>query len=224
MSLTGRVINRGYLSLLGKPRMIKYSGTSGATSGLNGSNDLSELNHIKQYLNDTFVQPLLTRDLKSIKNNQYNFTYLNEELKKYQKSSPEEVNLYLQIVRFAQESVVILQKNAELEEKMMGEMMMGIITHIPSIILKPEFEIYKSFFGIPPNGKFDIEALKTVKNILKNNLGSNYNIIENLLLQIYKKPQKEKVGNFTFATPYRNEKNKWKEQRNHFLGNGYTLD
>ena len=59
---------------------------------------------------------------------------------------------------------------------------MSIVTHVPSIILKPEFEIYKTFFGMPPRGKFDINAIKVIKNIIERNLGANYDTIETALI------------------------------------------
>jgi hypothetical protein len=216
MSLTG-VVNCGFLSLTGQ------SSLSIVGQQPHGKY-IKKLNDLKKYLNDTFVQPLLVRDLEYIKQNKYNFTYLNDQLLKYKHLDPEEVELYLQIVRFAQEAVVVMQKNEELEEKMMGDMMMGIVTHVPAIILKPEFEIYKTFFGTPPNGKFDIEAVKTIRELLKNNLGVNYEVIQTLLLDIYEQPNKRKVGNFTYAVPFRKQNDDYTEERNHSLGNDYTLD
>ena len=216
MSLTGGV-SCGFLSLTGE--------TSFGIIGQHPNQKrIKKLNELKVYLNDTFVQPLLVRDLEFIKQNKYNFTYLNEQLLKYKHLDPEEVELYLQIVRFAQEAVVVMQKNEELEEKMMGDMMMGIVTHVPAIILKPEFEIYKTFFGTPPNGKFDIEAVKTIRDLFKNNLGVNYDVIQRLLLEIYEKPNKRKVGNFTYAVPFRKQNDDYIEERKHYLGNDYTLD
>lgn len=216
MSLTG-VVNCGFLSLTGQSNL--------SIVGQQPHNKyVKKLNHLKKYLNDTFVQPLLVRDLEYIKQNKYNFSYLNEQLLKYKHLNPEEVELYLQIVRFAQEAVVVMQKNEELEEKMMGDMMMGIVTHVPAIILKPEFEIYKTFFGTPPNGKFDIEAVKTIRTILSNNLGSNYDVIKRLLLEIYEEPNKQTIGNFTYAVPFRKQNDDYTEERNHYLGNDYTLD
>lgn len=216
MSLTG-VVNCGFLSLTGQSSL-----------GIIGQEPqrkyIKKLNNLKKYLNDTFVQPLLIRDLEYIKQNKYNFTYLNDQLLKYKHLDPEEVELYLQIVRFAQEAVVVMQKNEELEEKMMGDMMMGIVTHVPAIILKPEFEIYKTFFGTPPNGKFDLEAVKTIRELLKNNMGVNYEVIETLLLNIYEQPNKRKQGNFTYAIPFRKENSDYTEERDHSLGNDYTLD
>ena len=216
MSLTG-VVNCGFLSLTGQ------SSLSIVGQQPHGKY-IKKLNDLKKYLNDTFVQPLLVRDLEYIKQNKYNFTYLNEQFLRYKHLDPEEVELYLQIVRFAQEAVVVMQKNEELEEKMMGDMMMGIVTHVPAIILKPEFEIYKTFFGTPPNGKFDIEAVKTIRELLKNNMGVNYEVIQILLLDIYEQPNKRKVGNFTYAVPFRKQNNDYTEERNHSLGNDYTLD
>tara|TARA_Y100001970_G_scaffold250758_1_gene322870 strand:+ start:4206 stop:4859 length:654 start_codon:yes stop_codon:yes gene_type:complete len=217
MSLTGLVNNSGFMSLTGQSSLTIISQEPHGKY-------IKKLNHLKKYLNDTFVQPLLVRDLEYIKQNKYNFSYLNEQLLKFKHLDPEEVDLYLQIVRFAQEAVVVMQKNEELEEKMMGDMMMGIVTHVPAIILKPEFEIYKTFFGTPPNGKFDIEAVKTIRTILSNNLGSNYDIIKTLLLDIYEEPNKQTVGNFTYAIPYRKQNDDYTEERNHYLGNDYTLD
>ena len=217
MSLTGIVSSNGYLSLTGQPSISIISQPS-------QNKYFKKLNYLKKYLNDTFVQPLLIRDLEYIKQNKYNFSYLNEQLLRYKHLDPEEVELYLQIVRFAQEAVVVMQKNEELEEKMMGDMMMGIITHVPTIILKPEFEIYKTFFGTPPNGKFDIEAVKTIRTILKNNLGSNYEVIKLLLLDIYHEPNKQTIGNFTYDIPFRKERNNYIEEKNHYLGNDYTLN
>lgn len=216
MSLTG-VVNCGFLSLTGQ-----------STLSIVGQQPhgkyIKKLNDLKKYLNDTFVQPLLVRDLEYIKQNKYNFTYLNDQLLRYKHLDPEEVELYLQIVRFAQEAVIVMQKNEELEEKMMGDMMMGIVTHVPAIILKPEFELYKTFFGTPPNGKFDLEAVKTIRTLLKNNLGVNYEVIKLLLLDIYEEPNKKTVGNFTYAVPFRKQNDDYTEERNHYLGNDYTLD
>ena len=217
MSLTGIVNPLGYLSLTGQS-------TQSIINQQPHGKYIKKLNNLKKYLNDTFVQPLLIRDLEYIKQNKYNFTYLNEQLLKYKHLDPDEVELYLQIVRFAQEAVVVMQKNEELEEKMMGDMMMGIITHVPAIILKPEFEIYKTFFGTPPNGKFDIEAVKTIRTLLLNNLGVNYDVIKMLLLDIYEEPDKRKVGNFEYAIPFRKQNDDYTEERNHYLGNDYTLD
>ena len=80
---------------------------------------------------------------------------------------------------------------------------MGIVTHVPSIILKPEFEIYKTFFGMPPAGKFDVNAVKTIKNILDTNLGATYELIEEKLLQIYEAPIRRNLGGFEWAEPIR---------------------
>jgi hypothetical protein len=110
----------------------------------------------------------------------------------------------MQIVRFAQEAVVIMAKNEELEEKLTNnEGFMGIVTHVPSIILKPEFEIYKTFFGMPPAGRFDIEAVKTIRNLINTLEGASYDVIEEELLEIYMKPEKKTIGEHTYAAPMR---------------------
>ena len=166
-----------------------------------------ELNGLKGYLNDTFIQPMLIRDFDYIKNNKYNFTYLNSQLMKYKNLDENEVNLYLEIVRFAQECIVILEKNEELEDKLYNnDGFMGIVTHVPSIILKPEFEIYKSFFGMPPAGKFDIEAVRTIKNLLDINAGATYSVIEEKLLEIYQTPEFRELAGFRWAEPCRIQK------------------
>tara|TARA_Y100000591_G_C21812723_1_gene688865 strand:+ start:348 stop:998 length:651 start_codon:yes stop_codon:yes gene_type:complete len=169
-----------------------------------GGGEIKKLNDLKTYLNDTFIQPLLVRDFDFINQNKYNFTYLNNQLLKYKHLSEKEVELYMQIVRFAQECIVILEKNEELEDKLYNnDGFMGIVTHVPSIILKPEFEIYKTFFGMPPAGKFDVNAVKTIKNILDSNLGATYELIEEKLLEIYEAPVRRNLGGFEWAEPIR---------------------
>lgn len=198
MNLLGVNYNQGYISLTGAAE-IKAVEQYDA-----GRKDFKKLNDLKVYLNDTFVQPLLVRDLEYIQNNKYNFTYLNSQLLKCKHINPKEVELYMQIVRFAQEAVVIMQKNEELEDKLQNnEGFMGIVTHVPSIILKPEFEIYKTFFGMPPRGKFDIEAIKTIRNLIKTLTGATYSVIESELLEIYKRPEKRTIGEHTYAPPIR---------------------
>jgi len=198
MNLLGNSNYENNLSLFGqKTYSIEYK----------DNDDMKKLNELKTYLNDTFIQPMLVRDFDYIHNNKYNFTYLNSQLMKYKNLNKNEVDLYLQIVRFAQECIVILEKNEELEEKLYNnDGFMGIVTHVPSIILKPEFEIYKSFFGMPPAGKFDINAIKTIKNILDNNLGATYEIIQEKLLDIYEEPIKRELAGFTWADPCRIQK------------------
>ena len=110
MNLLGVNYNTGYLTLTGQEE-LKAVGQYDAKR-----TDSNRLNQLKVYLNDTFVQPLLVRDLEYIQNNKYNFTYLNTQLLKCKHINPKEVELYMQIVRFAQEAVVIMQKNEELEE------------------------------------------------------------------------------------------------------------
>tara|TARA_A100001011_G_C13945207_1_gene688858 strand:- start:63 stop:719 length:657 start_codon:yes stop_codon:yes gene_type:complete len=218
MNLSGHNINQGFLSLTGSNVNYSVLGVGGA-----GNKDITKLNELKSYLNETFIQPLLIRDLEFINNNKYNFTYLNNQLLKYKHLSEKEVNLYLEIVRFAQECVVIMAKNEELEEKLhKNDGFMSIVTHVPSIILKPEFEIYKTFFGMPPRGKFDINAIKVIKNIIERNLGVNYDIIETLLLEIYHDPVRQSKGGFTWAVPLRRVKSA--ESNIPFLGDNYTLD
>ena len=80
---------------------------------------------------------------------------------------------------------------------------MGIVTHVPSIILKPEFEIYKTFFGMPPAGKFDVHAVKTIKNLLDIHLGATYEQIEDYLLEIFEEPKMRELAGFTWAEPLR---------------------
>ena len=92
---------------------------------------------------------------------------------------------------------------------------MGIVTHIPSIILKPEFEIYKSFFGMPPAGKFDVNAIQTIKNLLDANLGSTYSTIEEKLLDIYEVPEFKELAGFSWAEPCR--KTRPNEENNPYL-------
>ena len=196
MNLLGSDFYGGGLSLLGsQDQLIVSEG---------GSTDIKKLNDLKTYLNDTFIQPLLIRDFEFINKNKYNFTYLNNELLKCKGLNETEVDLYMQIVRFAQECVVILQKNEELEDKLYkNDGFMGIVTHVPSIILKPEFEIYKTFFGMPPAGKFDVHAVKTIKNLLDINLGATYEEIENSLLEIYETPVMRELAGFSWAEPLR---------------------
>lgn len=173
-------------------------------SGGESSGEIKKLHDLKAYLNETFIQPLLIRDFEFINQNKYNFTYLNNELSKFKHFNEKEVDLYLQIVRFAQECVVILEKNEELEDKLyQNDGFMGIVTHVPSIILKPEFEIYKTFFGMPPAGKFDVNAVKTIKNLLDANLGATFELIEEKLLEIYEAPIRRSLGGFEWADPMR---------------------
>lgn len=196
MNLLGADNYSSGLSLFGhEDKMIVSKG---------GDMELKKLNDLKSYLNDTFIQPLLLRDFEFINKNKYNFTYLNNELLKCKALNETEVDLYMQIVRFAQECVVVLQKNEELEEKLYkNDGFMGIVTHVPSIILKPEFEIYKNFFGMPPAGKFDVNAIKTIKNLLDIHLGSTYEEIENYLLKIFEEPVMRELVGFTWAEPLR---------------------
>jgi len=215
MNLSGINYNVSGLSLSGQSQLM--------TTIYQGANPkIKQLNDLKTYLNETFVQPLLIRDMEFIQNNKYNFTYLNEQLLKYKHLDKKEVELYMNIVRFAQEAIVIMAKNEELEQKLYNnEGFMGIVTHIPSIILKPEFEIYKTFFGMPPAGKFDVNAINTIKNILENNLGSNYKVIEDELLKIYNDPIKENSGGFEWAVPLKRVKSN--EQNLPFLGDNYHM-
>jgi hypothetical protein len=196
MNLLGSSFYGNSLSLLGNESRATH------TSVMIKEDD--KLIQLKNYLNDTFIQPLLIRDFDYINQNKYNFTYLNAQLMKHKHSNEKEVNLYLEIVKFAQECVVILQKNEELEDKLyQNDGFMGIVTHIPSIILKPEFEIYKTFFGMPPAGKFDVNAIQTIKNLLDANLGSSYYIIEEKLLEIYDTPVFKELAGFNWAEPCR---------------------
>jgi hypothetical protein len=200
MNLLGSSNYGNSLSLCGNKSNV-YVGKGGVGSD---SGDIKKLNDLKAYLNETFIQPLLIRDFDYINQNKYNFTYLNNELLKFKHFSEKEVELYMQIVRFAQECVVILEKNEELEEKLYNnDGFMGIVTHVPSIILKPEFEIYKTFFGMPPAGKFDVNAIKTIKNILETNLGGTYETMETKLLEIYEAPIRRNLGGFEWAEPIR---------------------
>ena len=196
MNLLGTGSFNNSLSLFGsQERVVK-------TQEVSYNNE--KLIQLKNYLNDTFIQPLLVRDFDYINQNKYNFTYLNSQLMKHKHLDEKEVNLYLEIVKFAQECVVILQKNDELEEKLyQNDGFMGIVTHIPSIILKPEFEIYKTFFGMPPAGKFDVNAVQTIKNLLDANLGSTYATIEEKLLDIYEVPEFKELAGFNWAEPCR---------------------
>ena len=199
MNLLGSSNFGNTLSLFGSQSRNVIVGTAGESSG-----EIKKLHDLKAYLNETFIQPLLVRDFEFINQNKYNFTYLNNELSKFKHFNKKEVELYLQIVRFAQECVVILEKNEELEDKLyQNDGFMGIVTHVPSIILKPEFEIYKTFFGMPPAGKFDVNAVKTIKNILDSNLGATYELIEEKLLEIYEAPVRRNLGGFEWADPIR---------------------
>tara|TARA_B100000674_G_scaffold440833_1_gene403994 strand:- start:58 stop:693 length:636 start_codon:yes stop_codon:yes gene_type:complete len=208
MNLLGSSFYGNSLSLLGNQSRTTH------TSVMVAEDD--KLIQLKNYLNDTFIQPLLIRDFDYINQNKYNFTYLNAQLMKHKHLNEKEVNLYLEIVKFAQECVVILQKNEELEDKLYkNDGFMGIVTHIPSIILKPEFEIYKSFFGMPPAGKFDVNAIQTIKNLLDANLGSSYYIIEEKLLEIYETPVFKELAGFNWAEPCR--KTRPNEENNPYL-------
>jgi hypothetical protein len=208
MNLLGSGSYNNSLSLFGtQERVIKTQ---------KNNYDNEKLIQIKSYLNDTFIQPLLVRDFDYINQNKYNFTYLNAQLMKHKHLDEKEVNLYLEIVKFAQECVVILQKNEELENKLyQNDGFMGIVTHIPSIILKPEFEIYKTFFGMPPAGKFDVNAIQTIKNLLDTSLGSTYSIIEEKLLDIYELPVFKELAGFNWAEPCR--KTREGEENNPYL-------
>jgi len=199
MNLLGSSSFGNTLSLFGNQSRNVVAGTAGESSA-----EIKKLHDLKEYLNETFIQPLLVRDFEFINQNKYNFTYLNNELSKFKHFNEKEVNLYLQIVRFAQECVVILEKNEELEDKLyQNDGFMGIVTHVPSIILKPEFEIYKTFFGMPPAGKFDVNAIKTIKNLLASNLGATFELIEEKLLEIYEAPIRRNLGGFEWADPMR---------------------
>jgi len=219
MNLSGVNYNGG-LSLIGRSFTTVYQKNN--EGGGEPSQNLKQLNDLKTYLNETFVEPLLIRDMDFIQNNKYNFTYLNNELNKCKHIDAKEVELYLNIVRFAQEAVIIMAKNEELEALLYSnDGFMGIVTHIPSIILKPEFEIYKTFFGMPPAGKFDINAIVKIKEILNNNLGSNYETIEDELLILYHDPVKEKSGGFNWAAPLNRVKSG--EQNVAYLGDNYHM-
>ena len=108
----------------------------------------------------------------------------------------------MRLVDFAREVTVLYKKNDELESKLYNtDGFVGIINIIPAISLKPQYEIYRSFFGIPPDGTFNEIALENIDAILQNSAGANYSQIEEKLLSIYEFPIKQKVGKWEYEHP-----------------------
>jgi len=191
ISLTGNRNTVPYISLKGR---IGFSTTA--------SGHYDRLTTVKNYLMENFIEPLLQRKVDIVTLNSFNFTYLRNELNKYKNINPKEVERLLRLVEFAREVTVLYKKNDELESKLYNtDGFVGIINIIPSISLKPQYEIYRSFFGIPPDGAFNEIALENIDAILQNSAGANYSQIEEKLLSIYEFPIKQKVGKWEYEHP-----------------------
>jgi hypothetical protein len=191
LSLTGNSVSS--LSLKGRISS-GYSSTS--------SSSLDKLSTIKNYLMENFIEPLLQRKVDIVTLNSFNFVYLRNELNKYKYVNPKEVERLLKIIDFAREVTVLYKKNDELESKLYKtDGFAGIVNIIPAISLKPQYEIYRSFFGIPPNGNFNESALENIDAILNSAMGANYMQIETQLLTIYEDPFKQNVGRWEYEHP-----------------------
>jgi len=191
LSLTGNSVSS--LSLKGRISS-GYSSTS--------SSSLDKLSTIKNYLMENFIEPLLQRKVDVVTLNSFNFVYLRNELNKYKYVNPKEVERLLKIIDFAREVTVLYKKNDELESKLYKtDGFAGIVNIIPAISLKPQYEIYRSFFGIPPNGNFNESALENIDAILNSAMGANYMQIETQLLTIYEDPFKQNVGRWEYEHP-----------------------
>jgi hypothetical protein len=193
INLTGNRNIVPYISLKGRI-------TSGFSSTANTHYD--KLTTVKNYLMENFIEPLLQRKVDIVTLNTFNFVYLRNELNKYKNINPKEVDRLLKIVEFAREVAVLYKKNDELENKLYNtDGFVGIVNIIPAISLKPQYEIYRSFFGIPPDGEFNEIALENIDAILKNSAGSNFSQIEKQLLTIYEHPIKQIVGKWEYEHP-----------------------
>tara|TARA_B100001142_G_C14185067_1_gene597696 strand:+ start:191 stop:826 length:636 start_codon:yes stop_codon:yes gene_type:complete len=193
INLTGNRNTPAYISLKGRI-------TSGFSSTINTNYD--RLTTVKNYLMENFIEPLMQRKVDVVTLNTFNFVYLRNELNKYKNINPNEVERLLRIVEFAREVTTLYKKNDELESKLYNtDGFVGIVNIIPAISLKPQYEIYRSFFGIPPDGEFNEVALENIDAILKNSAGSNYSQIEEQLLTIYEFPIKQTVGKWEYEHP-----------------------
>ena len=193
ISLTGNRNTVPYISLKGR-----ITGGFSSTS----TQHYDRLTTVKNYLMENFIEPLLQRKVDIVTLNTFNFTYLRNELNKYKNINPKEVERLLRLVEFAREVTVLYKKNDELENKLYNtDGFAGIVNIIPAISLKPQYEIYRSFFGIPPDGTFNEIALENIDAILKNSAGANYSQIEEKLLSIYEFPMKQKVGKWEYEHP-----------------------
>lgn len=193
INLTGNRNTVPYISLKGR-----ITGGFSSTS----STHYDKLTTVKNYLMENFIEPLLQRKVDVVTLNSFNFTYLRNELNKYKNVNPMEVDRLLRIVEFAREVTTLYKKNDELESKLYNtDGFAGIVNIIPTISLKPQYEIYRSFFGIPPDGEFNTIALENIDSILKNSSGSNYMQIEERLLTIYELPIKQIVGKWNYEHP-----------------------
>jgi len=194
INLTGNRNTVSYISLKGRIKGGSFSSSS--------TTHYDKLTTVKNYLMENFIEPLLQRKVDVVTLNSFNYTYLRNELNKYKNINPKEVERLLRIVEFAREVTTLYKKNDELESKLYNsDGFVGIVNIIPAISLKPQYEIYRSFFGIPPDGEFNEVALENIDAILQNSSGSNYSQIEERLLTIYEFPIKQKVGRWDYEHP-----------------------
>tara|TARA_Y100000816_G_C26085214_1_gene572520 strand:- start:402 stop:1037 length:636 start_codon:yes stop_codon:yes gene_type:complete len=193
------------ISLTGNRNAVPYISLKGRITGGFSSTSTAHydrLTTVKNYLMENFIEPLLQRKVDIVTLNTFNFTYLRNELNKYKNINPQEVDRLLRLVEFAREVTVLYKKNDELESKLYNtDGFVGIVNIIPAISLKPQYEIYRSFFGIPPDGTFNEIALENIDAILENSAGANYSQIEEKLLSIYEFPIKQKVGKWEYEHP-----------------------
>lgn len=193
------------ISLTGNRNTVPYISLKGRITGgfsQTASGHYDRLTTVKNYLMENFIEPLLQRKVDIVTLNTFNFIYLRNELNKYKNINPKEVERLLRLVDFAREVTVLYKKNDELESKLYNtDGFVGIINIIPAISLKPQYEIYRSFFGIPPDGTFNEIALENIDAILQNSAGANYSQIEEKLLSIYEFPIKQKVGKWEYEHP-----------------------
>jgi hypothetical protein len=193
------------ISLTGNRNTVPYISLKGRITGgfsTTASGHYDRLTTVKNYLMENFIEPLLQRKVDIVTLNTFNFIYLRNELNKYKNINPKEVERLLRLVEFAREVTVLYKKNDELESKLYNtDGFVGIINIIPAISLKPQYEIYRSFFGIPPDGTFNEIALENIDAILQNSAGANYSQIEEKLLSIYEFPIKQKVGKWEYEHP-----------------------
>ena len=194
INLTGNRNTVSHISLKGRIKGGSFSSSS--------TTHYDKLTTVKNYLMENFIEPLLQRKVDVVTLNSFNYTYLRNELNKYKNINPKEVERLLRIVECAREVTTLYKKNDELESKLYNsDGFVGIVNIIPAISLKPQYEIYRSFFGIPPDGEFNEVALENIDAILQNSSGSNYSQIEERLLTIYELPIKQKVGRWDYEHP-----------------------